>query len=119
MQNRVWLDILVQKPNQRGDAVNFVDLICDAAKSAIGIDDRWFSIRRLDWQIVKDDPKIYIGIGQEDVPAVQACSSCGRLLPFSEFHKNTRLQNGVSRNCKECSSARVKSPRRGKVEERL
>lgn len=52
-KNKVWLDIYVQKPNHRGDAINVVDLVADAVKKAIEIDDRWFSIRRVDWQIVR------------------------------------------------------------------
>lgn len=108
VQNKVWLDIFVQKPNQRGDATNFIDLVCDAVKVAIGVDDRWFSIRRLDWQIAKDNPQIFIGIGQEAVIDAQACSSCGRVLALDQFQQNRALKAGVSRNCRECSSARKK-----------
>ena len=63
VQAKLWLDIFVQKPDNRGDAVNVVDLVCDAVKAAIGLDDRWYSIRRLDWQITKADPMLYVGIG--------------------------------------------------------
>jgi len=108
VQNKVWLDILVQKPNHRGDATNFVDLICDAVKDGLGVDDRWFSIRRLDWQIVKNDPQIYIGIGQDADAHAQPCSSCGRIQPLTEFHKSRSNKMGVGRNCRDCSSARRK-----------
>lgn len=108
VQNKVWLDILIQKPNQRGDAANFVDLICDAVKDVIGVDDRWYSIRFLDWQIVKTAPQIIVGVGQEDVRDAQACSSCGRILGLDQFHKNKALKAGVGRNCLDCSSARTK-----------
>jgi hypothetical protein len=110
VQNKVWIDIFIQKPNQRGDAANFVDLICDAIKEAIGIDDRWFSIRRLDWQIVKDNPRIFIGIGQDTSTEVQACSSCGRLLDASHYHRHKGSKVGMARNCHSCLG--IKNPRR-------
>lgn len=109
VQNKVWIDIFIQKPNQRGDAANFVDVICDAIKDAIGVDDRWYSIRRLDWQIVKDDPRIFVGIGQDTTTEVQACSSCGRLMEYHHFHKNKGTKAGISRNCHSCLG--VKKPR--------
>lgn len=91
MPGKVWLDILIQKPNHKGDAVNLVDFICDAVKVGIGVDDRWFSIRRLDWEIVKTDPKIFIGIGQEEMTEQRVCSRCGQSRPLAHFpsHKRT------------------------------
>lgn len=64
VQAKVYLDLLVQKPDHRGDAVNMVDLVCDGVKRGLGVDDRWFCIRRLDWQIVKEMPHLVIGIAQ-------------------------------------------------------
>jgi hypothetical protein len=109
VNNKVWIDILVQKPDNRGDAINVVDLVCDGLKVGLGVDDRWFSIRRLDWQIVKDQPALYIGVGQEHgVEHAQACSSCGLIRPLTAFGKNARNKYGVVRNCKECCT--VKKP---------
>ncbi len=102
INNKVWIDIFIQKPNQKGDAVNFVDLICDSIKRVIGVDDRWYSLRRVDWEIAKHDPRIFIGIGQEAVVDAIACSSCGRLLPLDAFPRNRNSAIGVSRNCREC-----------------
>lgn len=103
VHNKVWLDIYIQKPSHNADAVNFVDTICDAVKRVISVDDRWFSIRRLDWQVVKTEPKIFIGIGQEvGAEDVQICSSCGRALAFAAFNKKRANKNGLSRNCREC-----------------
>jgi len=99
-RNKVWIDIYVQKPDHKGDAINVVDLVADAVKVAIGIDDRWFSIRRLDWQIVKENPRLYIGVGQQDDFDAKICSYCGRILPEEMFGK-------AKRECKECTSARV------------
>ena len=98
-RNKIWIDIFVQKPDHRGDAINFLDLIADAIKEAVGIDDRWFSIRRIDWQIVKETPRIFIGIGQDEQDLFDAkiCSYCGRILPEEIFGKSRR-------ECKECTS---------------
>lgn len=99
--NKVYLDILVQKPSSRGDAINFLDVIADAVKKGIGLDDYWFAVRRLDWEIVKTDPKVIIGISQvnEDV---YPCSYCGLLQPLSEFTKSRSTKFGFSTECKSC-----------------
>jgi len=100
--NKVWIDILAQKPNHRGGAVNVLDLVCDAVKEALTIDDRWFCIRRLDWEIAKDTPHLFIGIGQESDEDAQVCSYCGMIKPLSDFNANRRLPLGVGRECREC-----------------
>lgn len=102
---KVWIDLLVQKPNQRGDAINVIDLVCDAVKVAIGVDDRWFSIKRLDWEIAKNDPRIFVGISQEVTEHHRACSSCGIVKTLDAFGKSSRDKLGASRECRECSRA--------------
>ena len=103
VHNKVWIDILVQKPNHRGDAVNVVDLVCDATKDAIdGVDDRWFCIRRLDWEIVKDRPRLLVGVGQDSAENCQVCSYCGQIKPLSAFNVARNRPLGVGRECREC-----------------
>ena len=103
VHNKVWIDILVQKPNHKGDAVNVIDLVCDAVKDAIDrVDDRWFCLRRLDWEIVKDNPKLFIGIGQESNEDCQVCSYCGQIKPLSAFNRSKHFHLGVGRECREC-----------------
>lgn len=104
-QHKVWLDIYVEKPDHRGDAVNVVDLVCDAVKDAIGIDDRWFCIRKLDWQI-KRNGMLYVGLGQEEVEDSRVCSACGLIQPFSMFNKNKHGIDGIGRECVECRRKR-------------
>ena len=103
MQNKLWLDLFIEKPSHKGDAINVLDTLCDAIKVATGVDDRWFCIRHLDWAIQKDDPQIIIGIGQEDVTDAQACSYCGRILPLERFGLNRANKAGRSRICQDCS----------------
>lgn len=106
--NKLWIDIFVQKPDHKGDAVNVVDLVCDAIKDATGLDDRWFSVRAVDWEIVKGGRgMLYIGIGQDTEVDAQVCSSCGRILPFDAFPKNRSNKLGITRNCRECTSLKT------------
>jgi len=100
--NKLWIDILVQKPNHKGDAINVIDLVCDAIKEAIPLDDRWYSIRRLDWEVVKSNPKLFIGIGQSSSIDCQVCSYCGQIKSLDSFNKNKLNKLGVGRECKEC-----------------
>lgn len=102
VHNKVWIDILVQKPNHRGDAVNVIDLVCDALTDAVGVDDRWFCIRRLDWEVVKKDPMLFVGIGQDSNRDCQVCSYCGQIKELSAFNANKHNHLGVGRECKQC-----------------
>lgn len=105
-QGKVWIDVFAEKPNHRGDAVNVIDMVCDAVKDAIGVDDRWFSIARLDWSIVKRSPRLVVGIGQEVMEDHQICSHCGRALALaaSHFTRSSSNKSGFSRACRDCSS---------------
>lgn len=98
VQGKVWVDICVQKPEHRGDAVNFVDAICDAVKKGINIDDRWFSLGLVDWQIVKKDPFIIISIGQEYTEPRQVCCYCGAIKTYDQFMGKKK----VGRECRDC-----------------
>lgn len=95
---KVWVDIFVEKPDHRSDAINVVDTVCDAIKIAIGVDDRWFSIRRVDWAIIKTNPMITIVIGQEDDDEKGVCQICGRILLATMFTKRKQ-------RCKDCRTA--------------
>lgn len=63
-KKKVYLSIYAEIENHRGDALNLLDTIADAVKEGIGIDDRWFAIKLLDWEIKKDG-KINIEIFQQ------------------------------------------------------
>lgn len=108
-QNKVWIDLFIQKPNHKSDPINVIDLVADGIKVGIGVDDRWFAIRRLDWEIVKENPKIYIGIGQEAVSDAQACSYCGQVLPLTDFTLNKSNINGRARICRPCKRGQSKT----------
>lgn len=105
VRNKLWVDLLVQKPDHRGDAINVLDCICDGLRHATGLDDRWFCVRKLDWEIVKTEPRIYVGIGQEDCAECIVCSTCGRILDLERFCRNSYGPSGRHRVCRECMSA--------------
>lgn len=102
VQAKTWIDLLVQKPSHRSDAINVIDLVCDGIKRGLGVDDRWFSIRRLDWELVFDNPQLVIGISQSSLESQQVCSNCGTVRPFSMFGKKKGTPTGLSRVCKSC-----------------
>lgn len=87
-RGKVWIDILVEKPNNKGDAVNFVDSICDAIKKGLDIDDRYFSIGRVDWRIRKINPQIYLAIYQTIMEHHFYCMYCGRAR--AEVYRKTK-----------------------------
>lgn len=61
---KLWVRILVFKPNHRMDAGNFVDVTLDALQLATGLNDRWYS-GSWDWEIDREDPRLEIEISQE------------------------------------------------------
>lgn len=107
--NKIWIDLFVQKPTHKSDAINVLDTVCDALKVGLGVDDRWFCIRQLDWEITKNDPHIFISIYQKDTFDAQACSHCGRILAFSNFTKSKYNKSGYGRVCSECRTGKILS----------
>jgi hypothetical protein len=100
--NKLYLKILVQKPDMRGDAINFIDTIADGVKLGVHLDDNWFSIAGVDWEICKDNPQVVIGLYQEDKDLIY-CSNCGVPQGFDGFASNVKNKYGVAQPCKECS----------------
>lgn len=103
-ENKVWLSFFVQKPDHKSDAVNVVDTFCDAIKNIVGVDDRWFSLDIVDWEIKKHDPQVFVRIGQADCFDARACSYCGGIFPLDSFHKSKGNRLGRGRECRECKS---------------
>lgn len=50
---KVWLALEIQRADLRSDPINVLDAVADAVRDAIGVDDRWFAIARLDWTVVR------------------------------------------------------------------
>lgn len=111
VEAKVYIDLFVQKPNHKGDAINVIDSVCDGVKEAIGVDDRWFSIRGLDWEIVKDDPRIFVGVGQVATEHHRACSTCGRVLPMTGFGVRKHDRMGRAKECFGCRRATDRRPK--------
>lgn len=106
VEGRVFIDLFVQKPDHKGDAINVLDSVCDGVKVALGVDDRWFSVRGIDWEVVKHGtPMLTIGVGQEATDPQRVCSICGAAKTIDHFSKRAGMPLGVGRECRECLAA--------------
>lgn len=105
-ENKVWLGLMVVMPSRSSDAINVLELVADAVKIGIGIDDKWFAIEILDWSISKDDAIVRVAIKQPDEFNVQICSTCSHTkLATTEFFGKSKRGNkrtGLSYICKAC-----------------
>lgn len=65
-KEKYWLAIHVQKPSNRGDAINYLDAIADVVKHAVGVDDNFLEVERITFEVIKNgtDNKIFISISQ-------------------------------------------------------
>lgn len=63
-RHKIYVDIMVYRPDMRTDPVNFVDMICDAVKRGIGIDDNIYA-GSWDWELVEGKGEIVIVVRQE------------------------------------------------------
>lgn len=64
--NRVYLDIMVHKSRNTVDAINFLDAVADCLKRVCGVDDKWYSVKSLDWSLDKANPRIVVKIYQPE-----------------------------------------------------
>jgi hypothetical protein len=101
-EGRVWLDVIVQKPNHRTDALNVLDAVADAVKEGIGVDDRWYSAT-LRWEMEKDSPMLTVRILQVTREHRRICSTCGVEQGLDAFTRNKSDRLGHGRVCRECS----------------
>lgn len=104
--NRYWVGITVYPPDLRGDPTNVVDLVVDAVKTAVGVDDHWAALHGLDWDIDKQRPRIVVSISQTDCWHASVCSACGMVLPLDRFGRRASAKLGVASRCKDCSRQR-------------
>lgn len=102
IQNKVWISLFVQKPDNKSDAINVVDTVCDGIRDGLGLDDRWFCLDQVNWSIAKTNPNITIRIGQEAGENVIICTHCGELKGLDNFGNRTGLPFGKARVCREC-----------------
>lgn len=64
-KSRTWLAIHVAKKDHRSDAINVLKCVADAVKRAIDVDDRWYEVRNLSWEIDAARPRVEIEVGQD------------------------------------------------------
>src|SRR5258706_9109239 len=63
---KVYLDIYVYKSRTNTDAINFIDVLADCLKRVIMVDDRWFCIKSLDWELDRVNPRIVLRLYQPE-----------------------------------------------------
>lgn len=108
--SKTWLDIVVQKPNNRCDAINVVDTVCDGLKVGLGVDDRWFAIGTLDWEIVLKDPMVFVQISTMALKGQKNCSTCGQIKDLEDgFRPHEATKDRFSAVCKDCTTALSRS----------
>ncbi len=103
-QTKTWLGIKVIRPNFRSDPINFIDGIADAIKEGIGVDDKWFAIEYLDWEIDKNNSKIEVTIWQENAIDVRYCPDCNTTKELINF-------SPAGTYCKLCQTSQNKKYR--------
>jgi len=106
-QGKTWVDVVIQKPNHKSDAVNVLDTLCDGIKLGLGLDDRWFAVGVLDWEVVKDRGQVLVQLRSEHTEPRELCSNCGQIRPLDQFSKSTDNDLGVHQVCKVCTRART------------
>lgn len=62
---KIWLTVFVYKPRKNADAINVLDTLADIIKNAIEVDDQYFAVRELDYDVDTANPRIILGICQE------------------------------------------------------
>lgn len=99
----VHLLIDVDKDEMRSDAINVLDVVADAVKKAIGIDDRWFSAE-VRWRIVRSKPMLRVTVSQTRYD-LRHCSACMKTLSVENFPKDDRGPRGRAWFCATCVAA--------------
>ncbi len=74
---KTWLEIAAWKPSHHPDAINLLDGIADSVKVALGLDDRWFSVRRLDWGVDRLEPRVLLIVETDSWEDQVVCEGCG------------------------------------------
>ncbi len=67
----LWLRIHCLIPNHRGDAINVLKLAADAVQVATGLDDRWYHLSGLSWELMPDKPELRVWVGQVELVDVR------------------------------------------------
>lgn len=65
-KQKYYVSYYVQKPSNRGDAINFLDAFADVIKKVVAVDDNFLVVNTIDFEVVKngENNKIFISISQ-------------------------------------------------------
>lgn len=111
---KTWLGIHVQMATRKSDAINVLETVADGVKKGIGIDDKWFSIDNLDWQLLPTNPEVTIQIWQEADEHERVCPTCLEILPLTrgDFGVSVKGWRGFAGVCRPCASKNVSARRK-------
>ena len=90
LEGPVGVGIHVSKPSHRCDAVNVVKQVCDAVRDAIGIDDNWFGLDGLSWDVRPPEPALVVRVRQDVTVPCAVCAECGSVVAAAEIRKRSR-----------------------------
>lgn len=65
-QNKVYISMHVYKSRTNVDCINFLDAVADVTKVVIKVDDKYFSVKEIDWTVDRVHPRIHIQLYQPD-----------------------------------------------------
>lgn len=83
-QTKTWLEITIRKPNRFHDPINLLDYLADAIQDGTGVNDVWFAVSSLEWEI-SPDAGVDIRVWQEGEEDERICGGCFRILPETDF----------------------------------
>lgn len=62
---KTWLRLMVYRPDMRSDPLNVLDGFADGVAAGLGVNDRYFAVALLDWDVDEQRPRIQITVTQE------------------------------------------------------
>jgi hypothetical protein len=117
-KNRVSFALDVEKPKQKIDAINLIDCVADMLKVAIGVDDSWYEVHAITWNIIKVDPHVTLYVCQKKDSCFDAfsCTYCGRIRPITELTERFQkifAETGITKGRVVCNDCRIRTPKNG------
>lgn len=109
--DKLLVRIFVVRDSMRGDVANVADLVLDACKDALDLDDRWYSVG-VDWTMnTRLKPFMAVTISQMEDRGVSCCIACGEYKSHSGFAPYKAGPFGHKWTCRACDRAKARAKR--------
>jgi hypothetical protein len=99
VQAPLWIGIFLQKRNWQADAVNILDIASDAMQLATGVNDRWYCVSNIDWEMTVDRPMLHLHACQFKNEDHDTCSYCSSIVPTRLLRVTSKRR--ICRGCDE------------------